>query len=58
MIYMDKTEIVIVAVIVAVLVALTAGVIYYVRNKMTVYDKDGMVYECTEKPKQTENKKN
>ena len=45
---MNKMKIAITAVIIAVLVALTAGVIYYVRNKMTVYDKDGMVYESTE----------
>ena len=44
----NKIKITIIAVIIAVLVALTAGVIYYVKNKMTVYDKDGMVYESTE----------
>ena len=43
-----KVKIVIIAVIAAVLVVCTAGVVYYVRNKMTVYDKDGMVYESTE----------
>lgn len=41
-------KIVIIAVIIAVLVVLTAGVIYYVRNKMIVYDKNGMVYESSE----------
>ncbi len=45
---------VITAVIIAVLVALTAGVIYYVKNKLIVYDKDGMVYESTEIYEQTE----
>ena len=44
----NKMKTAIIAVIIAVLVALTAGVIYYVKNKMTVYDKDGMVYESTE----------
>lgn len=44
----NKVKIAIIAVIVAVLVACTAGVVYYVKNKMTVYDKDGMVYESTE----------
>ena len=45
---MSKMKIAITAVIITILVALTAGVIYYVKNKMTVYDKDGMVYENTE----------
>ena len=49
---MNKMKIAITAVIIAVLVALTAGVIYYVRNKMTVYDKDGMVYSQTDTNKQ------
>ncbi len=44
----NKMKTAIIAVIVAVLVALSAGVIYYVKNKMTVYDKDGTVYESTE----------
>ena len=44
----DKMKTAIIDVIIAVLVACAAGVIYYVRNKMTVYDKDGMVYEATE----------
>ena len=43
-----KVKIVIIAVIVAVLVVCTVGVVYYVKSKMTVYDKDGMVYESTE----------
>jgi len=44
----NKANAAITIVIIAVLVALTAGIIYYVKNKMTVYDKGGMVYENTE----------
>ena len=46
-----KTAVIII-VIVALVAAIAAGVIYYVRNKMTVYDKDGMVYYQTYTNKQ------
>ncbi|MBQ4338266.1 MAG: hypothetical protein IJC37_02470 [Clostridia bacterium] len=44
----SKIKIAIIAVIVTVIVVCSVGVVYYVKNKMTVYDKDGMVYESTE----------
>lgn len=42
----------VIVVIIAVLVACAIGVIYYVKNKMTVYDKDGMVYYDSDLNKQ------
>lgn len=44
----NKIKIAIIAVFIAVLVACAAGIIYYVKNKMIVYDKDGMIYKSTE----------